>query len=243
MGITIWAIESDYDKEAIKHLANKLLAYYGIKTTIRPVGRKAFRDIAKALKKKPDALEQAVSNYLKSGDDCVIFVLDSDSPIRLQEKKQNVKSALNQIEHVVDKFEGQVHIAPAIHELEAWLLVDCLGICCYFAGVENSQKSRKRQQKKFQSLLKKYHHGNTELIVEATTGGKGPKEYLTHFSEKILTTLNPKITPRVLNQKKYREALSPELAKYTTINEQTLRCNKSLQQFGQKLTGKKIYPN
>lgn len=230
---TIWAIESDFDRDVSKCLAHKLIIHLGIELDIRVVGKKAFSDIAKRNKINPNALEEAVRNYLMESD-CLIFVLDSDSPIRLQRRRQDENSAISQIERVRDKFGEQVYLALAAHELETWLLVDCLGICCYFAGVDNSIKSRQRRERKFRGFLKNVP-GNTELIVEAEVGGKGPKEYLIELSEKILKILDPRIRPRTLNRKRYREALSPVLAEYIEINTETLRRNASLQRFGQFL--------
>ena len=231
--VTIWVIESDNDKEVVKCLSRKLATYLGLNIRVRAVGKKAFNDVAKQLKRKPDALERAIADYLEDSN-CVIFVTDSDSYIRLEKRQDNPTSAISHIKQVQDKFAGKVHLALAVHELEAWLLVDCLGICCYFAGVENSPNPRQRQYKKFQSLLKQ-SPGNTELIVEVEPGAIGPKEYLIEFSGKILKTLNPKIKPRILNQKKYKPSLSPEIAQYIEINDDTLRRNNSLRQFGQYL--------
>jgi hypothetical protein len=231
--VTIWAIESDNDKDVIKELAGKLAAYLEIKIEIRVVGKNAFNDVTKKVKREPTALERAVASYLVDSN-CVIFITDSDSNNRLQSRRKNQNSAISQIERVTNKFAGKAHLALAVHELEAWLLIDCLGVCCYFAGVENSLKFRARQQVKFKSLLKNVP-GNTELIVEAEAGGKGPKEYLINFSEKILKALDPKIKPRPLNQKKYRESLSAKLAEYIEINDETLKRNKSLQTFGRYL--------
>ena len=233
--VGIWTIESDNDKEVVGHLALKLAAYLGLEIEIRTLGKKTFSDVAKRVNKDPDALTKAVRNYLIENN-CIIFVLDTDSPIRLAHKRQDPHSAISQIERVTDKFGTRVYVALAVQEVEAWLLVDCVGICCYFAGVENSSKSRARQEKKFQSLLKKYARGNTELIVEAEAGGKGPKEYLIELSERIIRTLQPQIGLRVLNQKKYRESLSPALAKYIEIGDEALKRNASLQRFGEYLT-------
>ncbi len=232
--VIIWATESDNDKEVVKHLAPKLAAHLDIEVDVQTVGKKAFTRVAKKVKSNPAALEKAVGNYLKKFD-CVIFIRDTDSPIRLKRRRQDKNSAISQIERVRDKFEGQVHLALAVHEIEAWLLVDCLGICCYFAKVENSSKPRERQAQKFQSLLRNYRKGNTELIVEAESGGKGPKEYLIGLSEKILRVIDPKIKRHKLNDKKYEESLSPKIAAYIEINSETLSRNKSLRQFGDYL--------
>lgn len=230
---TIWTIESDFDRDTIKCLAPKLVTYLGIELDIRVVGKKAFSDIAQKNKRNPNTLERAVKNYLEEAD-CLIFILDSDSPIRLTRKRQDANSAISQIERVRDKFAEQVYLALAVHELEAWLLIDCIGICCYFAGVDNSVKSRQRQERKFRSLLKNVP-GDTELIVEAEAGGKGPKEYLIELSEKILKALDPRIKPHTLNRKRYGEYLSPTLAEYIEINNETLKRNASLERFGQFL--------
>lgn len=232
--ITIWAVESDNDKNTVKCLARKLAAYLELNIQVHAVGKKAFGDVAKKLRRDSEALEKAVAKYLVDSN-CVIFVTDSDSYNRLEKRRENVNSAISQIERVQEKFKGQVQLALAVHELEAWLLIDCLGICCYFAGVENSLSSRQRQQNRFRSLLRQAQRGDTELFVEAEAGGAGPKESLIKFSEKILKRLNPNIKSRSLNQKKYRESLSPDVAEYIEINDETLRRNNSFRRFGQYL--------
>ena len=76
------------------------------------------------------------------------------------------------------------------------MLIDCLsGFFCYFA----SQSPRYRQidrdristNQSFAQLVRRYQSGNTENIVEPEIGGKGAKEHLIEFSEKILLALNP----------------------------------------------------
>ena len=74
--------------------------------------------------------------------------------------------------------------------------------------------------------------GNTENIVETEQGGRGAKEYLIEFSEKILSKLNPNIRARNIHREKYREALSPEVAEHIIINRETLQRNNSLKKLG-----------
>lgn len=81
-------------------------------------------------------------------------------------------------------------------------------------------------------LVNRYQRGNTENIVEAEQGGRGAKEYLIEFSEKILSELNPNIRPKNINREKYREALSPEVAEHIVINRETLQRNNSLKKLG-----------
>ena len=136
-------------------------------------------------------------------------------------------------------FAGKVFLAQAVQELEAWLLIDCLGIFCYFASKRSQYKENCRDKvstnQSFKRLVEHYQRGNTENIVEAEIGGSGAKEYLREFSEKILLALNPNMPPRNVNRQRYREAMSPEVAKHVDINQETLRHNNSLRKLGSVL--------
>ena len=64
------------------------------------------------------------------------------------------------------------------------------------------------------------------------TSGKGAKEYLIEFSEKILSKLNPNLSPNDIKNARYRVTLSPKVAEHIEINNQTLRRNDSLKKLG-----------
>ena len=81
-------------------------------------------------------------------------------------------------------------------------------------------------------LVSGYQRGDTEKIVEAETGGRGAKEYLIEFSEKILLALNPNLPHRNIRRQQYRENLSPEVAEHVLVDQQTLSRNKSLRELG-----------
>ena len=231
--VTIWTLESDYDAKAVKCLANKLVTHLQLgNLSIRVVGRNALRRAE---------LRKATQNYLKQ-DDCVIFVIDSDSPMSTSERRRQQNSLINQIEEVANdsSFAGTVFLAQAVQELEAWLLIDCLGVFCYFASKRAQYRENCRDKvstnQSFTRLVGRYQKGNTENIVEAEIGGSGAKEYLTEFSEKILFALNPNMPPRNVNRQRYREAMSPEVSEHVDINQETLRCNNSLRKLGRVLT-------
>ena len=255
--IRIWTLESDYDAEAVKCLANKLVTYLQLgNLSIQSAGKKARQAVGKkaaqlarrnALRRRGkreipliDALKMAVQDYLEQ-DDYVIFVIDTDGPMSRHQRRQEQNSFIRQIEQVVTdrRFAGKVFLVQAVQEIEAWLLIDCLGIFCYFA----SERSQYRENcchkvstnRPFTRLVRHYQSGNTENIVEAEMGGKGAKEYLTEFSEKILRELNPNMRPRNVNRQRYREAMSPKVAKHVDISQETLRCNNSLRKLGRVL--------
>ena len=239
--VRIWTLESDYDAKAVKCLANKLVAHLQLKNlSIRAVGRNALpkRKIKSA--SLSDILRRATQNYLKQ-DACVIFVIDSDSPMSNHERQQQQNSLINQIERVVNDsdFAGKVFLAQAVQELEAWLLVDCLGIFCYFASKRAQYRENCRDKvstnQSFTRLIRRHQKGNTENIVEAEIGGSGAKEYLTEFSENILLALNPNMPSRNVNRQRYREAMSPEVAEHVDINQETLQRNNSLRKLGSVL--------
>jgi len=237
--ITLWALESDYDKEVVKCLADKLNNYNKLDSIfIRTVGKNA---IPKQLKvkglKDPDAaIKRAVELYLKQ-DRCVIFVIDTDGSMSSHQRRREPNSLINQVERVTESFAGRVFCAYAVQEIEAWLLIDCEGIFCYFAGRRKQYKDNCREavriNKEIVRLIKKYQRGNTELIVEAESGGTGVKEYLIKFSKEILKTLNPKMPKKDIDNEEYRERLSPQVAKHIEINKETLRRNSSLRLLGE----------
>lgn len=231
--VRIWAVESDYDEKAVKELATKLAAHLEVELTIRTAGRAAYNAV-----RKPEQLERAVEIYLKESN-CVIFVIDTDSKIALQEKRQHRNSLITQIEGLVNsgKFNGRIYLAQTLQELEAWLLIDCMGICCYFARFSYRQNCRDKiaQNSKLKRLINKYQKGDTTLIVEPSGGGKGAKEYLEKFSEEILKILNSGKTNYKIFEHAYDESTAPEVAKFIEINNDTLRRNASLQHLGQLL--------
>ncbi|MCP4345891.1 MAG: hypothetical protein GY795_10245 [Desulfobacterales bacterium] len=238
--VRIWALESDYDKDTVGKLAGKLIDYFDIKNvSVRTSGKRAYNTVAK--RKKTNGFKIAVESYLRD-EDKLIFVIDSDSEASLAERRKEPDSLINQVEKIMNlkKFSDKVYLAIAIQELEAWLLTDCIGICCYFARTRYKNNCREKImcENSFQSVIGKYQKGNTELIVEAVRGGKGAKEYLVRFSKEILKTLNPKMKPRNIDTGKYREALSPEIADYIEINNEILKRNKSFQKFKELLSGK-----
>ena len=226
--IRIWTLESDNDAKAVKCLANKLAIYRQLgPTTIYTVGGR-----------KPSVqLRKAIQNYLKQ-DDCVIIIIDRDGPIAHRQRQQNPNSLINQIKQIVNdpNFAGKVFLVEAIQELEAWLLIDCLGVFCYFAAKRAQYRDNCRDKvsanPSLKRLVNRYQKGNTENIVETEQGGRGAKEYLIEFSEKILSELNPNIRPRNINREKYHETLSPEVAEHIVISRETLQRNNSLKKLG-----------
>ena len=226
--IRIWTLESDNDAKAIKCLANKLTTFMQLgPITIHTAGRR-----------KPSVqLGKAIQNYLKK-DDCVIIVIDRDGPMAQHQQQQNPDSLINQIKQIVNNsdFAGKVFLVEAIQELEAWLLIDCLGIFCYFATKRPHYKDNCRDKVSTNPSLKRlvnhYQRGNTQNIVEKEQGGRGAKEHLIEFSEKILSSLNPNLRSRNIRREKYRETLSPEVAEHIVINRETLRRNNSLKKLG-----------
>ncbi len=226
--IRIWTLESDNDAKAVKCLANKLKEYLKLEAvSIDTTGRL----------KPPTRLKDAIQILLED-EDCVILIIDRDGPIAHHQRLQQPDSLLNQIKQIVNdpNFAGKVFLVEAIQELEAWLLIDCLGIFCYFATkraqYRNNCRDKVSANPSLKRLVDRYQRGNTETIIESVRGGKGAKEYLIEFSEKILSELNPNIPPKNIRREKYREALSPEVAEHIVINREILRRNNSLKKLG-----------
>ena len=229
--IRIWTLESDNDAKAVKCLANKLKEYLKLETmSIDTTGRL----------KPPARLRDAIRNLLED-EDCVILIIDRDGPIAHHERLQQPNSLINQIKQIVNdpNFADKVFLVEAIQELEAWLLIDCLGIFCYYATkraqFRENCRSKVSANRPFKRLVDRYQKGNTENIVEAEQGGRGAKEYLTEFSERVLRELNPNLTQRNIDREKYQETRSPEVAEHIEINKETLRRNNSLKKLGDVL--------
>ncbi len=226
--IRIWTVESDNDEKAVGCLANKL-------TTFMKLGQ---IPIYTAGKWKPSInLEKAVQNYLKQ-DDCVIVIIDQDGPMTQHKQLQQPNSRINQIKRVVNdsRFAGKVFLVEAVRELEAWLLIDCIGIFCYYATkraqYRENCRSKVSADPSLKRLINSYQKGDTEKIVEAVSGGKGAKEHLIELSESVLEQLNPKLKLRNIDREKYHETRSPEVAEHIVIDKDTLQRNNSLKKLG-----------
>ena len=208
--------------------------------SIQSSGRNAVPKKSKTGASSSDTLKIAVHNYLKQ-DDCIIFLIDNDSPMSSYQRRQEPNSLINQITRVIEdsSFNGKVFFIKAIQELEAWLLIDCLGIFCYFASKASQYRKNCRDRvsknQPFKRLVDHYQKGNTEYIVEAEIGGSGAKEYLIEFSKKILLALNPKMPHKNINRGRYREHMSPEVAEHVLIDQNTLGRNNSLRELGNLL--------
>ena len=239
--IRIWTLESDNDAKAVKCLANKLVTHLQLgNLSIQTSGRNAVPRQNRTGASSNDMLRMAVQNYLKQ-DACVIFVIDNDGPRSSHQRQQEQNSLINQITRVVgdSRFTGKVFLAQAVQELEAWLLIDCLGIFCYFASKVPRYREICRDtvstNRPFTLLVNHYQKGNTEYIVEAEIGGSGAKEYLIEFSKKILSELNPNMPHKNVNRQQYRENMSPEVATHVLIDQHTLGRNNSLRELGNLL--------
>lgn len=234
--ITVWTLESDNDEKAAKCLAGKILHYYGkTDTFIRSIGNRRPKPL-KNDDSPVNALIRQVELYLKE-DNCLIFVIDTDGPMSSYQRKKEPNSFINQIHSVLshEKFKGKVFLAEAKNELEAWLLIDCIGIFCYYASQRKQYKAKCREKVKktdrFIKLVDKFQKGDTEKIVEPEMGGKGAKEYLIKYSKEILKMLNTNMPMKNVNENKYKEKMSPEIAEFIEINKTTIKRNQSFDYF------------
>ena len=186
--IRIWALESDNDAKAARCLANKLVMHLQLSDiSIQTVENRKFLNNRRIRGTLNDKLRKAVQNFLDQGE-YVIFVIDSDSPISLHQRRQEPNSFINQIERIVRdrSFNGRVFFAPAIHELEAWLLIDCLGIFCYFATrraqYRNNCRDKVLTNESFVRLLRRYQRGNTgNTLSKHKPEAMGPKSTWKNF--------------------------------------------------------------
>ena len=223
--IRIWTPESDNDRDAVLCIAKKIVQFYKSDIKILHSTKDAYNQAV-----QKNWLDKAVKNYLKTSE-YVIFLIDYDGIQSHAERLKQPNSLVNKITEVVNYIDNAILIYMR-QELESWLLVDCLGICCYFTKDENT-----RIKKDWIEFSTKNQRGNTELIVESIRGGKGAKEYLVDFSDSINLKINPNLAKKLdnLKQKRYSESDSPQVAKYIEINQQTLARNKSLRDFAKYL--------
>ncbi|MGK7961413.1 hypothetical protein [Crocosphaera sp.] len=223
--IIIWTPESDHDSKAVLYLSEKIIQYYNSDIKVYESSKKAFN---KAIKTdKNNGLLKAVNIYLKNHD-LVIFLLDADGIQSQSQRRQQPNSLINRVESIVNQSDGKAILVLIEQELESWLLIDCLGICCFYTKNNNT-----RDKEDWIKFAKKYQKGKTELIIEAEAGGKGAKEYLENLSKAINKKINPNLKDRDLKQKKYTESESPDVMRYIEINSQTINRNDSLKQFAQ----------
>lgn len=243
--IRIWTVESDNDDKAIQIIAEKCMSYSKTRNMkIQSAGKRAYTSsVAKRRgKEKIDRLKAALRSYLKQ-DSKVIFVLDSDSKHSLNERRNEKRSHVSLIENILEseEFKGKVYLIFAVHELEAWLLIDCIGIFCYFASTPTNRypkgdcRVKAPCDRKIKRFINKYQKGDTQTIEEAEPGGFGPKEYLVEYSKKILQHLNPNMSDKAMNAGKYQESLSPDIPKYVEIKDETINRNASLKKFNHLL--------
>ncbi len=126
--IFVWTPESDYDAQTVIGFANKIINFRAISNLKLQKGTKqAYNNAAK----KENGLETAVNIYLKDYD-YLLFFIDADGVQSQAQRSKETNSLFNRINRVVmnQKFSGRVKLILFRQELEAWLLVDCLGICC-----------------------------------------------------------------------------------------------------------------
>jgi hypothetical protein len=227
--VCIWTPESDYDTKAICQITQKILKYYNCDLKIQYLGKDTYNNAV--IKKQQDGLKKAVDDYLKHKD-LVIFLIDADSSKSQAKRRGEKNSQLNRIEEVVNTSNGKVKLILMRQELEAWLLVDVLGVCCYF-----TKNTESRNNQDWIKFARRKQLGKTDLIEEAELGGKNAKEYLVELSREILIKINPNLRnkPQNLKERQYSEDRSPEVAKHIEINRETIDRNESLAEFAQCL--------
>lgn len=225
--VRIWTPESAYDRDAVSCIARKIARYYQSNLVIYYGTKQGFNDAAR----QPGGLKKAVDIYLKTNA-LVIFLIDADSKTSQEQRRRESNSLINKIQAVVNVSGGKAILILMLQELEAWLLVDCLSICCYFT--KNYETRDNQEWIKFASQKQL---GKTNLIEEAELGGKNAKEYLEKLSREILIKMNPNLKRKHQNlkERQYSEDKSSEVAKYIEISNQTIKRNESLEEFAQYL--------
>ena len=221
--VRIWTPESDTDSRVVQSLANKISRFHNIEISISISSKSAYNTAARI----DGGLIKAVTTYLKQ-DDLVIFLLDHDGIQSQAQRKKEANSHVNKISEVVSQIPEKTILLYMCQELEAWLLVDCLGICCYF---KRDNDEIIRQDKNWIKFAQSHQSGKTDLIVEVERGGKNAKEYLVNFSREIIKRINPKLKPKDIDKNEYTENIADRVSEFININIETLNRNDSLKKF------------
>ena len=161
--IRIWTPESDFDSQAVRCIAEKIVQFYKSDITILDSTKEAYNQAV-----RKNLLDKAVKNYLKTSE-LVIFLIDADGIQSQAERLKQPNSLVHKITEVVNSIDNAILIYIR-QELESLLLVDCLGICCYFTKDENT-----RIKPDWIKFINKYQSGYTESIIEADNQSKGAK--------------------------------------------------------------------
>lgn len=231
--VLIWTPESDTDSKAVCFIAEKIINYYGIELQVNTGTKEGFNQVAS----RPDGLMKAVNIYLKNHR-LVIFLLDADGLQSQERRKREENSLINKVNKVVKQSKGKAVLVLIKQELEAWLLVDYLGICCFF-----TKDPKNREREKWIKFAKKHQIGKTDLITEAELGGKNAKEYLMELSRKILQIANPNLDKKDLKKNRYSEQISDQVAQCIEINKISLSRNDSLAEFADYLKSEPVLLN
>ena len=163
--IRIWALESDNDAKAVRCLAHKLVRHLQLgHVSVQTVETQRFLKSSTSSSSLGDRLRNAVQNFIER-DEYIIFVIDNDSPMSLHQRRQEPNSLINQVQRIIQdrRFSGKVFFTPAVQELEAWLLIDCLGIFCYFASrraqYRNNCRDKVLANQSLVRFLRRYQRG------------------------------------------------------------------------------------
>ena len=114
--IRIWTVESDYDAEALKSLADRLTTNLKLDDlSIQTVGSKAFLLSNGSDESLNGELKKAIRYYLGQ-DDYVIFLADSKGSVSARPCPQKAGALIEQIKQVVvdPDFAGKVFFALGV---------------------------------------------------------------------------------------------------------------------------------
>jgi hypothetical protein len=146
--IRIWTPESDFDSKAVRCIAEKIVAFYGSDIKILEASKMAYNQAFQ--KNQKDGLQKQVNIYLKTSD-LVIFLIDYDGIQSYAQRSKEPNSLVNRITEVVNSIDKAI-LVYIKQEVESWLLVDCLGICCYFTKDESTRIKKDWIEDEFKSL-------------------------------------------------------------------------------------------
>lgn len=219
--VCLWTPESDHDGIAVRTLVNNIKNGLGAEHLIvSTAGRRPYQEAARQGK-----LKTSVEIYLKQFDH-ILFLLDYDNPESDAQRRKEAGSFINRIRPVCEALPEKVHLVIMMAELEAWLLVDVLGLCVHFAELTSRPTDGE-----WLTFANKRQTGNTETIREAGPGLPGVKEHLVRLSKEILKQKNRRLKKRDLIERCYVESMAPKVAERLLLTPEALKRNPSLQAF------------
>ena len=145
--VRIWAVKSDHEAKAVKSIANKLVSDWQLSNlSIQSAGR--ISSLVRKGKPLSDTLRKATQHYLNQ-DDCVIFVIERNSPMSIHPGFPESSSLFKETEKILTEshLAGKIFLAQGIQELNVWLPI----------AHKSLEGCSKTWQKEWDSIIASFH--------------------------------------------------------------------------------------